>query len=50
MIMIKMLFKDLIRDLEIAKKQTWPEKERMSSKYEEERKINLANKVRIVYN
>ncbi|RUS85476.1 hypothetical protein EGW08_006752 [Elysia chlorotica] len=35
---------DLIRDLEIAKKQTWSEKERMSSKYEEERKINLANK------
>ncbi|GFR61522.1 kinesin-like protein [Elysia marginata] len=35
---------DLIRDLEIAKKQTWPEKEKMSAKYEEERKINLANK------
>ncbi|CAH1778263.1 unnamed protein product, partial [Owenia fusiformis] len=35
---------DLIRDLQIAKRQTWEEKERLSEQYEQERKINLANK------
>ncbi|KAI0227726.1 Kinesin-like protein KIF13A [Lamellibrachia satsuma] len=35
---------ELIRDLQVAKRQTWEEKERMSAKFEEERKINLANK------
>ncbi|PVD34448.1 hypothetical protein C0Q70_05721 [Pomacea canaliculata] len=35
---------DLIKDLQLAKKQTWEEKERLSGQYEEERKINLANK------
>ncbi|XP_012936712.1 chromosome-associated kinesin KIF4A [Aplysia californica] len=34
----------LIQDLEIAKKQTWAEKEKQSAKFEDERKINLANK------
>ena len=34
-----------MRDLQIAKKQTWEEKERASSKFVEERKTNLANKV-----
>ncbi|KAL3879007.1 hypothetical protein ACJMK2_031328 [Sinanodonta woodiana] len=35
---------DLVKDLQIAKKQTWEERERQSMKYEEERKVNLANK------
>ncbi|XP_064636448.1 kinesin-II 95 kDa subunit-like [Lineus longissimus] len=35
---------DLIRDLKIAKNQTWEEKERLSDKYEDERRTNLANK------
>ncbi|XP_033124252.1 kinesin-like protein KIF3B [Anneissia japonica] len=35
---------DLIKDLQIAKKQTWEEKERLSVQYEEDRKVNLANK------
>lgn len=35
---------DLVRDLQIAKKQTWEEKERASSRFTEERKTNLANK------
>ncbi|KAH3830071.1 chromosome-associated kinesin KIF4-like [Dreissena polymorpha] len=35
---------DLVRDLQIAKKQTWDEKQRASARYEEERKVNLANK------
>ena len=36
-----------MRDLQIAKKQTWDEKQRSSARYEEERKVNLANKVTI---
>ena len=32
-------------DLQLAKKQTWEEKERLSALYEEQRKINLANRV-----
>ena len=36
---------DLVQDLQVAKQQTWEEKERLSAKYEEERKTNLANKV-----
>ncbi|KAK2186973.1 hypothetical protein NP493_183g04000 [Ridgeia piscesae] len=39
---------ELIHDLQVAKRQTWEEKERMSAKFEEERKINLANKARCV--
>lgn len=35
---------DLVKDLQIAKKMTWDEKMRASGKYEEERKVNLANK------
>lgn len=35
---------DLIKDLQIAKKQSWEEKERMSAQYEEDRKLNLAKK------
>jgi hypothetical protein len=31
--------------LQVAKRQTWGEKERLSHIYEEERRINLANKV-----
>ena len=38
--------KDLIKDLQIAKKQSWEEKERLSAQYEEDRKLNLAKKVR----
>ncbi len=37
---------DMISDLQVAKQQTWEEKERLSRMYEEERKKNLANKVR----
>lgn len=33
-----------VRDLQVAKRQTWDEKERLSHQYEEERRINLANK------
>ena len=35
----------MIQDLELAKKETWEEKERLSTKYEEERTKNLASKV-----
>lgn len=35
---------DLVQDLQIAKRQTWEEKKRLSAQYEEERKTNLANK------
>ncbi|XP_071951245.1 uncharacterized protein [Antedon mediterranea] len=35
---------ELIKDLQIAKKQTWEEKERLSIQYEDDRKVNLANK------
>ena len=34
-----------MKDLQIAKKQTWDEKQRASGRFEEERKVNLANKV-----
>lgn len=37
---------EMIGDLQVAKQHTWEEKERLSSMYEEERKKNLANKVR----
>ncbi|XP_028405762.1 kinesin-II 85 kDa subunit-like [Dendronephthya gigantea] len=33
-----------VRELQVAKRQTWEEKERLSHRYEEERRINLANK------
>ncbi|XP_038055718.1 kinesin-like protein FLA10 [Patiria miniata] len=35
---------ELIKDLQIAKSQTWDGKERMSAQYEEDRKLNLAKK------
>ncbi|XP_052792846.1 chromosome-associated kinesin KIF4-like [Mya arenaria] len=35
---------ELVKDLQIAKKQTWDEKQRASTRSEEERKLNLANK------
>ncbi|XP_054755999.1 kinesin-2b-like [Lytechinus pictus] len=35
---------DLIKDLQIAKRQGWEEKERQSTQYEEERRENLAKK------
>ena len=38
---------EMISDLQVAKQQTWEEKERLSLMYEEERKKNLANKVGI---
>ncbi|KAL4230287.1 hypothetical protein ACF0H5_010672 [Mactra antiquata] len=34
---------DLVKDLQIAKKQTWDEKQKASGRFEEERKVNLAN-------
>ena len=37
----------MISDLQVAKQQTWEEKERLSRMYEDERKNNLANKVAI---
>ena len=37
--------KEKVRELHVAKRQTWEEKERLSHRYEEERRINLANKV-----
>ncbi|XP_033631651.1 kinesin-like protein FLA10 [Asterias rubens] len=35
---------ELIKDLQIAKSQTWDEKERMSAQHEEDRKLNFAKK------
>jgi hypothetical protein len=35
----------LVQDLQIAKRSTWDEREKQSSKYQNERKTNLANKV-----
>lgn len=35
---------ELIKDLQVAKKQTWDEKERLSMQYEEDRKLNLAKR------
>lgn len=35
---------DLVQDLQIAKMSTWAEREKQSKKFEEERKVNLANK------
>ena len=35
----------MIQDLELAKKETWEEKERLSAKYVDERTKNLASKV-----
>lgn len=34
----------LVQDLQIAKRSTWEEREKQSSKYQNERKTNLANK------
>ena len=36
---------ELVKDLQIAKQQTWEEKENLSARFEEERRTNLANKV-----
>ena len=38
---------ELVKDLQVAKRQTWDEKENQSARFEEERKANLANKVNI---
>lgn len=35
----------MIADLQVAKQQTWAEKERLSEMYEEERRKNMASKV-----
>lgn len=35
----------MISDLQLAKQETWEEKERLSQMYEEERRKNLASKV-----
>lgn len=35
----------MIADLQVAKQQTWEEKERLSEMYEEERRKNMASKV-----
>ncbi|KAK7096714.1 kinesin-2b-like [Littorina saxatilis] len=35
---------DLVSDLQLAKKQTWEEKERLSAQFEDQRKVNLANR------
>ncbi|KAL8593853.1 hypothetical protein ACOMHN_018065 [Nucella lapillus] len=35
---------DLVSDLQLAKKQTWEEKERLSAQHEQQRKIHLANR------
>ncbi len=35
----------MIADLQVAKQETWEEKERLSDMYEEERRKNLASKV-----
>lgn len=42
---IDLSLKELIKDLQIAKSQTWDEKERMSTQHEEDRKLNFAKKV-----
>lgn len=39
------LLQELVQDLQIAKQQTWEEKQKLSLKYEEERRGNLANRV-----
>lgn len=36
----------MIADLQVAKQQTWAEKERLSEMYEEERRKNMASKVK----
>ena len=36
----------MIADLQVAKQQTWEEKERLSEMYEEERRKNMASKVK----
>ncbi|XP_077984133.1 kinesin-like protein KIF1B [Glandiceps talaboti] len=35
---------DLVQDLQVAKRQSWDEKERLSLQYEDERKVNLARR------
>lgn len=40
-----MTLQELVRELQIAKQQTWEEKQKLSVKFEEERKTNLANRV-----
>lgn len=37
--------KELIKDLQTAKRQTWEERERLSERFDEERRVNLSNKV-----
>ena len=40
-----MILQDLVTQLQTAKQQTWAEKQKLSTKYEQERKANLANRV-----
>jgi hypothetical protein len=35
----------MLSDLQVAKRQTWDEKEKLSAMFEEERRKNLASKV-----
>lgn len=37
---------ELVQELQLAKQQTWEERQKLSLKYEQERKTNLANQVR----
>ena len=41
-----LLLQELVKDLQIAKQQTWEGKQKLSLKFEEERKDNLANRVK----
>ena len=40
-----MILQDLVTQLQTAKQQTWAEKQKLSTKYEQERKANFANRV-----
>ena len=42
-------FQDMIRNLQLAKQQTWEERERTSAAFEEDRRKNLANKVSMAF-
>jgi hypothetical protein len=40
-----MKMEGMLSDLQVAKRQTWDEKEKLSAMFEEERRKNLASKV-----
>lgn len=42
--MVLFVTQQMIRDLHLAKQQTWEERERLSAVFEEDRRKNLANK------